>query len=218
VPSESFTARSSAGPSVVRIGGWLFQRRTSIPVPLAVALLLIPGQHSSKAWLFDAAGVALVAAGEWIRLWAVRHIGGISRTRSDRLGPLVATGPFAHVRNPLYIGNMALWVGFALSAHLPWLAVLIAVVIGVEYHAIARWEEQLLVSRRGDEYQAYMARVPRWMPATKSRARRDREGIAIAQAAAHPVPFSWRETFYSERGTLIAIAAGYLLLWVKNRL
>ena len=27
---------------------------------------------------------------------------------------------------------------------------------------------------------------------------------------------SWRETFFSERGTLIAIAVGYLLLWMKH--
>jgi len=27
---------------------------------------------------------------------------------------------------------------------------------------------------------------------------------------------SWPETFFSERGTLIAIAVGYLLLWVKH--
>src|SRR5205823_604473 len=152
-----------------------------------------------------------------IRLWAVRHIGVISRTRSDRVGPLVASGPFAHVRNPLYIGNIALWVGFALSAHLPWLAVLIAVVIGVEYHAIVRWEEHLLVSRRGDEYRAYMARVPRWMPTAKSRAQGDDE-MGLTLRAAGPVAFSWRDTFYSERGTLIAIAVGYLLLWVKSRL
>ena len=29
--------------------------------------------------------------------------------------------------------------------------------------------------------------------------------------------FSWRETLFSERGTLIAIGLGYLLLWVKAR-
>ena len=34
----------------------------------------------------------------------------------------MSTGPFAIVRNPLYIGNIALWVGFSLAAHLPQLA------------------------------------------------------------------------------------------------
>ena len=68
-------------------------------LPLALALLLIP---SNRPWsdLLMWGGAAVVASGEWLRLWAVRHIGVISRTRSDRLGPLVASGPFARVRNP----------------------------------------------------------------------------------------------------------------------
>src|SRR5207249_5850107 len=106
-------------------------------------------------------GVAVTAVGELVRLWGVHHIGAISRTRSDRLGPLIDTGPFALVRNPLYVGNVLLWVGFALSARLVWLAPLAAVLLGAEYHAIVRWEEQLLASRLGAAYRAYAARVPR---------------------------------------------------------
>jgi protein-S-isoprenylcysteine O-methyltransferase Ste14 len=37
-------------------------------------------------------------------------------------GPLVSSGPFARVRNPLYLGNIAIWIGFALTARLVWLA------------------------------------------------------------------------------------------------
>ena len=147
-------------------------------------------------------------AGEALRLWAVRHIGVISRTRSDRLGPLVATGPFALIRNPLYVGNLALWVGFTLSARLVPLVPLVIIVLGLEYHAIVRWEESLLESRRGDEYRAYAGRVPRWVPRVGSR-----QSPAVNQARE---PYSWGDTLFSERGTLIAIAAGYLLLWLKS--
>jgi len=199
---------TSDSSAAVRLGGWLFRYRTSIPVPLALALLLVPGQNLSHPYLFDAAGAGLVAFGELVRLWAVRHIGVISRTRSDRLGPVVSTGPFALMRNPLYAGNLALWVGFALAAHLVWMAALVFVVLGFEYHAIVRWEERVLEARRGDEYRAYAARVPRWLPAMKR----------TRPAATSAPGFSWRETLYSERGTLIAIAAGYLLLWVKSQL
>ena len=76
------------------------------------------------------AGVALTAAGELIRLWGVRHIGAVSRTRSDRLGPLVDTGPFAVIRNPLYVGNILIWAGFALSARLVWLAPIAVLLLG----------------------------------------------------------------------------------------
>src|SRR5206468_9715862 len=112
-----------------------------------------------NATLLVNAGIALVLTAELIRLWAVHHIGVISRTRSDRLGPLVSTGPFARVRNPLYLGNILLWVGFAISARILWLVPVFLVVLSPEYHAIVRWEEALLEARRGDASPAYTARL-----------------------------------------------------------
>jgi protein-S-isoprenylcysteine O-methyltransferase Ste14 len=192
---------------MTRIGGWLFRRRTIIPLPLALAVLLIPGPDTSNPTLV-LAGIVVVALGEALRFWGVRHIGAISRTRSDRLGPLVASGPFALTRNPLYIGNIALWAGFALCANLLWLAPLIVVVLAFEYHAIVRWEERLLQERLGERYQIYAAQVPRWIPSTSRRS----PGNGSADSAN---VFSWRETIYSERGTLIAIGLGFALLWLK---
>src|SRR5262245_62977502 len=121
-------------------------------------------------------GVSLVVLGELVRLWAVRHIGVISRTRSDRLGPVVSSGPFAHVRNPLYLGNILLWVGFAVSARLLWFAPVALTLLGLEYHAIVRWEETLLEERLGDSYRRYMQEVPRWLPRFGSQ--RQSEGLA----------------------------------------
>jgi protein-S-isoprenylcysteine O-methyltransferase Ste14 len=204
VPQTQPEQRDPVG--FVRVGEWLFRHRTITPVPLALAVLLIPESRAQGQVALAGAGVILVALGEAIRLWGVRHIGAISRTRSDRLGPLVASGPFGLVRNPLYLGNVALWAGFAVSARLPWLAPAFVAILAFEYHAIVRWEERLLEERLGDSYRTYAAQVPRWMPRMANRA-----------PAAVPA-FSWRETFYSERGTLIAIAVGYLLIWIKSQL
>jgi protein-S-isoprenylcysteine O-methyltransferase Ste14 len=195
-----------------RLGGWLFRHRTSIPLPIVLALLVIPAPDSVSALstLLSRLGVLVVAAGEAIRLWAVHHIGAISRTRSDRLGPLIDSGPFALVRNPLYLGNILLWLGFALSARLLWLAPVVVILLAFEYHAIVRWEETLLAMRLGDAYQDYSTRVPRWIPrlgASQWSAVKDTDSLRRL--------FSWRETLYSERGTLIAIVAGYGLLALK---
>ncbi len=151
-------------------------------------------------------GALVVALGEIIRIWAVLHIGAISRTRSDRLGPLVASGPFAYVRNPLYLGNILLWTGFALAARLVWFVPIVALLLALEYHAIVRWEEQLLATRIGEPYARYMQDVPRWLPSFAS--------VSVSEMAPS---FSWRQTLFSERGTLIAIVAGFLLLWLKAR-
>lgn len=173
----------------------------------------------------------VVAVGEALRLWAVGHIGVVSRTRSDRLGPLVASGPFSIVRNPLYIGNILLWLGLTLSARLPWLTPVVALLLALEYRAIVGWEEHVLAERLGDEYRRYAAQVPRWIPRPRigSPGRRSRAGDSdesssnrsvgsgFSRIPSSAVPrFSWTDTLFSERGTLAAIATGYVLLWAKD--
>jgi protein-S-isoprenylcysteine O-methyltransferase Ste14 len=200
VPTETDTT--------TRIGGWLFRHRTWLPLPVAIVILTLRIGEAPPSPFLVGVGVGITMVGELIRLWGVHHIGAISRTRSDRLGPLVASGPFALIRNPLYVGNIALWVGFALAARLVWLAPVIVVLLGLEYHAIVRWEETLLESRLGQAYRGYAARVPRWLPSLH---RGDR-GLRRKMEG-----FSLRATLFSERGTFVAMALGYLLLWLKAR-
>ena len=193
-----------------RLGGWLFRHRTWLPLPVALVILTLRVGEAPPSTPWMVVGVLITAAGELLRLWGVHHIGTVSRTRTERLGPLIDSGPFAYARNPLYIGNVALWIGFAFTARLLWLAPLILLLLGLEYHAIVRWEERLLDSRLGPAYRDYAARVPRWVPVPRRGTTRERQ-------EPEPSAFSLRDTLFSERGTLIAIAAGYVLLWLKLR-
>jgi len=193
--------------TLARLGKWLFAYRTSLPLPIAAVLLLWPPGpstiHLSTPLMLT--GLLIIAGGEALRAWGVHQIGAISRTRSDRTGPLIDSGPFSLVRNPLYLGNILLWVGFAVSARLLWFAPVTLLLLGLEYHAIVRWEESLLEVRLGDSYRRYMQEVPRWIPRIGSQRRS--EGLAR---------FSWTDTLYSERGTLIAIVVGLGLLLIKS--
>jgi protein-S-isoprenylcysteine O-methyltransferase Ste14 len=192
---------------LARVGGWLFKRRTSLPLPIVLALAILPPPANSTGFWTPTtlAGILLILLGELTRIWGVQHIGAISRTRSDRLGPLIDTGPFSLVRNPLYLGNILLWVGFTLAAQLPWLAPAVAVLLALEYHAIVRWEERLLDLRLGEDYRRYQQRVPRWIPR-----------LAAPKQLVEGGRFTLIDTLFSERGTLIAIVAGLLLLGLKH--
>lgn len=221
-------------PDSTKLGGWLFRHRTAIPIPFALALFLLHVGRGTVPWTLVLGGVVLTLAGEALRLAAVRRIGVISRTRSDRLGPLVTSGPFAYVRNPLYVGNVLIWTGFALTAGLVWLAPLFGLLLFLEYHAIVQWEEELLESRYPAEFDAYRAAVPRWLPRLGAWhrvapiPRQSVPGTDLPTSVPGTKPpasvpgtgvdgFSWRETLFSERGTLLAMAVGYFLLWLTAR-
>lgn len=164
------------------IGGWLFRNRGWLPVPLAVACLVPePGLRP--------AGLALVVLGEALRLWAVGHIGRRSRTRGAEVGALVDVGPYARLRNPLYVGNLLIWAGFGVVG---WPAALLVVpLLMLHYAVIVRWEERMLSEQIGASYVDYLRRVPRWWPAGPPRAGR----------------WDLAEALRSERGTFAVLAA-----------
>ena len=205
---------ATSDPFFLRLGGWLIPRRKWIPLPLIAALLLIPSAALPAWWI--ALGALCVAAGEALRVGGVRQIGVISRTRSDRLGPLVDTGPFARVRNPLYLGNIALWVGFSFIARAP---------VALRRSSwrccslnISRDRELGGTAARVKDWRAYrdyMSRVPRWIPMGQN-PRRPPQANASGFDGQGLRTFTWGETFFSERGTLIAIVLGCALLWVKS--
>lgn len=201
----SISASPRATPPTV-LGGWAFRNRSWLPVPLALAAVLITTGKVESGWLL-LAGAGLVTTGQGVRFWAVRHIGVVSRTRATRLlGPLVMTGPYARIRNPLYVGNWLLWTGFVLGFGLLWMLPMAWVLFAVQYGAMARWEEQQLHHHFSDAYGAYSDRVHRWWPAG---GRGDAPAMVL-----HP----WSEVLFSERGTLAAVGVMVLLLAAKEML
>jgi protein-S-isoprenylcysteine O-methyltransferase Ste14 len=186
-------------------GAWLFRYRSFLPVPLALILLFVRyGEVTSQAVVV--AGAALVLSGQALRLWAVRHIGTISRTRTTRYGPLMTAGPYAVVRNPLYVGNWLLWTGFAVWSGLLWMVPVAWIVFFAQYRAIAGWEAAFIRSKYPEAYDDYARQVRPWMP---------RWPPLSALAPITPL-HPWRDVFFSERGTLLAVALVSVLLTIKR--
>jgi protein-S-isoprenylcysteine O-methyltransferase Ste14 len=186
-------------------GAWLFRYRSFLPIPLALVLLLVRSGEIRARWVI-AAGVVLVVGGQGLRLWAVRHIGTISRTRTTRYGPLMTAGPYAIVRNPLYVGNWLLWTGFAVWSGLLWMLPVAWLAFYAQYRAIAKWEAAFIRSKYPGAYDGYAREVKAWMPRWPPRA-------ALTPVA--PL-HSWREVFFSERGTLLAVVLMAVLLSLKR--
>ena len=118
--------------------------------------------------LRTALSAALMLAGEWYRLIAVGVAGKCTRTRGRNVKELVTSGPFAHVRNPLYVGNFILSYGLVVMSKVDWLLWAFPVAFFLQYAAIVAWEERILGETFGREYERYRAEVPAWIPTPRA--------------------------------------------------
>ena len=74
---------------------------------------------------------------------------------------LMTSGPYAVSRNPMYVAELSLWLGWAILFGS--VAVLVGlVVLGVAMQGLVPWEEHSL-ERFGEAYRRYKATVPRWL-------------------------------------------------------
>ena len=104
----------------------------------------------------------LLTAGMAWALWGLAYL-----RRSFSILPearrLVTGGPFALSRNPLYLGEGVASVGVVLPGFSAWHLLLLAVFVASQWLRI-RWEQVVLLQAFGDEYRAYLKRVPMLIP------------------------------------------------------
>jgi protein-S-isoprenylcysteine O-methyltransferase Ste14 len=114
-------------------------------------------------------GAIPLILGEFLRLWAVGYAGGATRSRTlGAARDLVTTGPYAHVRNPLYLGNLLLSLGVCVIANVYWMIVVLLVGYFIQYLPIIASEEAYLREFCGAAYETYYTAVPRFIPRLRS--------------------------------------------------
>lgn len=142
-------------------GGWIEQwqrvaRRIRVPLGFLTAALYLfelwrrAPRPAAIAW-----SLALVVPGLMLRGWAA---GTVKKNRA-----LAVSGPYAHTRNPLYVGSMLMAAGFAVAL-MSWLVALVLalVFIAIYVPVIASEERFLRASFAG--FDEYSRRVPRLIP------------------------------------------------------
>lgn len=111
-------------------------------------------------------GLVLIIAGEALRLWACGYL----RKNQD----VIMSGPFAYVKNPLYVGTFLILTGFCLAASNPhhpsrwvlYVALPLFLLIFFTYYMPkkVRIEGDRLRRRFGEKFDAYDRNVPNFIP------------------------------------------------------
>jgi protein-S-isoprenylcysteine O-methyltransferase Ste14 len=142
---------------------------------VAVARLIVAGAKlDSPAGLRTLHAVFLAAAllvgvAAWARSWASAYLRSeLVHDPNLRTEGVVADGPFRHLRNPLYLGNLLLAIGLGLLASRLGFAILVAGHAVFLRRLIGREEAELAASQ-GEAYRAYRAAVPRLWPSLRPR-------------------------------------------------
>ena len=183
-----------------RIGAVLFRHRGWLPLLFLGIPLVMPGSTSPFRWEI---GLALIVAGEAIRLAGVAAAGTVTRRRSRNVERLVTYGIFAWARNPLYIGNFLIWMGFVTISGVLWFLPFAVLLFAVEYELIVRYEEGVLESIFGRDYLDYKSWTPRWIPRPP-------------KYKPSPEEHHWGEAFKSEISTFLQYAVLLLAFWIKS--
>lgn len=156
-------------------------------VPLGFACFGVGYWLASPTLQSLATGAAVAASGQGLRVWAAGHI--------EKGREVTRSGPYRHMRHPLYVGSAIMAIGFGLAANSLWTALLVLAYFLVTYFAAVRTEEATLDARFDGEYSAY------------------REGRA--PAVTRTFSLSRALEMNREYRSLAGLVAALVLLWLR---
>ena len=135
-----------------------------IPLVLAALLFLLPGHvlgvlatpFIARSWTGYGIGVALVALGLGYAVQARRHLGAnwSATVTLKQAHSLIRSGPYRHVRHPIYTGLLLAFAGSAL-AQAQWRGLLALLLVTGSLWFKLRREERWLLEHFGDDYAEY---------------------------------------------------------------
>ena len=188
------------------ISNIFFKYRSYTPIPFLVLMVIFAEPTISSMII----GFAIAISGELIRYWGVSWAGSETRTTGGVGGTyLIISGPFAYVRNPLYVGNILLYTGIGIMSWslFPYLQIVALLFFAVQYHFIVLEEEKYLKEKFGETYNKYVKNVPRFIP----------RFISYKDNTLEQPPYNPKAGLKSERRTLqafILVSMIILIIWI----
>lgn len=184
-----------------KLGKFLFKNRSYTPIPFVILMIIF--QNANLASIII--GLMIVLTGEFFRYWGVVYAGSATRTTSGvGANQLIVSGAFAHLRNPLYLGNILIYLGFGVMsmALFPYLQIIALLFFVFQYHLIIAEEEEFLLKTFGKKYEDYKAAVPKLFPSISAYKSDDSKNQ----------PLKMKAGLKSERRTLQAIIVISLII------
>jgi protein-S-isoprenylcysteine O-methyltransferase Ste14 len=182
------------------LGAWAFRFRGGLWTLFFLGVFFsVQPDLASFLW-----GFPVVFLGQSLRFWAA---GSIRRYRGEVVGAeeLVTWGPFAWVRNPLYLGNGLIGLGWSLMAGNPYILPLYGIFFILLYPVIIiPHEESFLRKTFGEAYSSYYEKTPMLFP------RR------LLPRTLWKGPFQVGILWKSERHSLYVTLAGTFLFFLKT--
>jgi protein-S-isoprenylcysteine O-methyltransferase Ste14 len=132
--------------------GWIARRRVRLGYPLAIVVLWLARPLPRTILLGGVIGLL----GLWIRAYAAGYL--------YKQSVLTVTGPYAHTRNPLYLGSSVLALGAGVAMHSWPAAVILLIYFAVVYRVVMKREEEELRQQHQGAFEEFARRVPLFIP------------------------------------------------------
>jgi protein-S-isoprenylcysteine O-methyltransferase Ste14 len=139
----------------------------ALPVMFSIVCFVGECEDDLVVWPL---GLLLFGLGWTLRMWAQKYLGYRLRIKRS----ITTSGPYALVRNPIYIGNTLVILGAVIMAEVLWMIPVALLWCGIVYSLVVCYEEQQLAVQYGGEYLDYLAVARHWLPRLTSPAGRGR--------------------------------------------
>lgn len=127
----------------------VLRRIARLRVPIGFISGLFVLWFAQPTWRTIAIGAIVAALGESIRVWAAGHL--------EKGREVTASGPYAFVRHPLYVGSTIIGIGLSIASASAVVGILVLAYLTITLTAAIRTEEAHLTDKFGEAYPDYRA-------------------------------------------------------------